>query len=119
MNKNFLNSQTKSISSASLILAISCYPNSVASPVASFAYVITAPQVQIVSGGGGGGGGYYAPQIVTGDINKDGKIDKYDFSMMMANWGKTDVGNPADLNGDHVVNKYDFALLMAVWGNNI
>ena len=35
-----------SFSTDTLILAISCYPNGVSSPVASFAYVISAPQVQ-------------------------------------------------------------------------
>lgn len=48
------------------------------------------------------------------DANKDGKIDKYDFSLMMANWGKTG-SNVTDFNGDNKVDKYDFALLMANW----
>jgi len=49
------------------------------------------------------------------DINGDNKVDKYDFSMMMAAWGKTGSNN-SDLNGDSKVDKYDFALLMANWG---
>jgi hypothetical protein len=48
------------------------------------------------------------------DANKDNKIDKYDFSLMMANWGKAG-SNVADFNGDNKVDKYDFALLMANW----
>jgi hypothetical protein len=50
-----------------------------------------------------------------GDTNGDNKVDKYDFSLMMANWGKTG-SNSCDLNNDGKVNKYDFALLMSKWG---
>jgi|GEM_PF-2215795 len=72
------------------------------------------------SGGGGGGGGGGGSGTVTptttkkGDINGDNKVDKYDFSLMMANWGKTGT-NGSDLNNDKKVDKYDFALLMANW----
>jgi hypothetical protein len=51
---------------------------------------------------------------VKGDINNDNKVDKYDFALMMANWGKIGV-NASDLNGDSKVDKYDFAILMANW----
>jgi hypothetical protein len=50
-----------------------------------------------------------------GDANGDNKVDKYDFSLIMANWGKTG-SNSCDLNNDGKVNKYDFALLMSKWG---
>ncbi|PJA01759.1 hypothetical protein COX74_01020, partial [bacterium (Candidatus Gribaldobacteria) CG_4_10_14_0_2_um_filter_41_16] len=70
-------------------------------------------------GGGGGGGGYTPPTIPTlnkkADINGDNKVDKYDFSLMMANWGKPG-SNTCDLNNDNKVDKYDFALLMSKWG---
>jgi len=66
------------------------------------------------TGGGGGGGATTPPSYTTGDINKDNKVDKYDFSMMMAAWGKTG-SNTSDLNGDNKVDKYDFALLMSKW----
>ncbi len=74
----------------------------------------------VVSGGGGGGGGGSfvstpSPSIV-GDMNSDGKVNKYDFALMMANWGKSGT-NISDLNSDGVINKYDFALLMARWTN--
>lgn len=67
-------------------------------------------------GGGGGGGGASAPVSTTsvGDINNDHVVNKYDFALLMANWGKTGV-NASDLNNDNVVNKYDFALMMARW----
>ncbi len=96
------------------IKAISCYPGGFSSNVATFGYIINPPQSP-ASSGGGGGGGYSAPQTKTGDLTNDGKVDKYDFSVMMAQWGKTGT-NSADLNGNHVVDKYDFALLMANWG---
>ena len=64
-----------------------------------------------------GGVAYIPPKpttIITGDINGDGKVDKYDFALMMANWGKIGA-NTSDLNNDGKVNKYDFAILMANW----
>ncbi len=71
------------------------------------------------SGGGGGGGGGYTPPTTTttkkGDTNKDGKIDKYDFALMMSDWGKLGV-SACDFNNDNKVDKYDFALLMSNWG---
>lgn len=70
----------------------------------------------VVSSGGGGGGGYTpTPTPKIGDINGDSKVDKYDFSLMMSNWGKTGSNN-SDLNNDNKVDKYDFALLMSKWG---
>jgi len=51
---------------------------------------------------------------VKGDINKDKKVDKYDFALMMSNWSKTGINN-SDLNNDNKVDKYDFALLMLNW----
>ncbi|MDP3956248.1 MAG: S8 family serine peptidase [bacterium] len=69
------------------------------------------------SGGGGGGGTYTPPPVaIKGDINNDKKVDKYDFALIMANWGKTGF-NSADLNSDNKVDKYDFALLMSNWSN--
>lgn len=69
---------------------------------------------------GGGGGSSYTPpttppSTTQGDINGDNKVDKYDFALMMANWGKIG-SNDSDLNGDNKVDKYDFALLMVNWG---
>jgi len=66
--------------------------------------------------GGGGGGGLYTPTptIKKGDANGDNKIDRYDFSLMIFNWGKTGT-NTCDFNNDGKVDKYDFALLMLNW----
>ncbi len=51
-----------SVGSSQTIKAISCYPNSNSSAVASFVYVINIP-APVVSGGGttGGGGGFFSP----------------------------------------------------------
>ena len=54
------------------------------------------------------------PSIISGDVNGDNKVDKYDFALMMAAWGQTGSNN-SDLNGDNKVDKYDFALLMLYW----
>jgi hypothetical protein len=71
------------------------------------------------SGGGGGGGSVPTTPVLTtakkGDANGDSKVDKYDFALIMANWGKTGANN-SDFNGDSKVDKYDFALLMSNWG---
>ena len=60
-----------------------------------------------------GGGGNVCQPIIS-DINRDGVVNKYDFAIMMANWG-TIGSDRADLNGDWIVNKYDFAVLVANW----
>ena len=93
------------------IKAIACYGEN-SSGVATFAYVIN-----LGGGGGGGGGGGTppAPTYKTGDINKDTKVNEYDFALMMADWGIT-TPSLADLNTDGKVDEYDFALLMLNWG---
>lgn len=107
-----------SVSSSEVITAISCYQDNISYPllVATFGYAIE-PVTNSVVIGGGGGGSYVAPTptVKNGDANGDGKVDKYDFSLMMANWGKTGI-NACDFNSDLKVDKYDFAILMANWG---
>ena len=103
------------ISSTSTLKAIACYGNNITSSVSSFAYVINLSQSPTPPAGGGGGSTTSSSSYETGDINKDKKVDKYDFALIMANWGKTG-SNDSDLNGDNKVDKYDFALLMVNWG---
>lgn len=72
------------------------------------------------TGAAGGGGGSYTPPTtpsptIQGDINEDNKVDKYDFSLMMSEWGQTGSSLSGDLNKDGKVDKYDFALLMLNW----
>lgn len=77
------------------------------------------PPVQQTSSNPGGGGGSTSVTVTPttakkGDANGDNKVDKYDFSLMMANWGKTGA-NVCDFNNDGKVDKYDFSLLMLNW----
>ncbi len=83
------------------------------------AFKITNTVVPPPVGGGGTGGGItptVIPIITTNqtDANGDGKVNKYDFALLMANWGKTG-SNICDFNGDGKVDKYDFSLLMSKW----
>lgn len=118
------------ITTSKTIKAVSCYANNNQSSVATFAYIINistttppipptppTPPTPPAPGGGGGGTPPAETTYSIGDINKSGAVDKYDFSLMMANWGETG-DNIADLNGDKKVDKYDFALLMSQWSVN-
>ncbi|MEM5871784.1 MAG: dockerin type I domain-containing protein [Candidatus Aenigmatarchaeota archaeon] len=71
------------------------------------------------SRGGGGAGGISSiaqqPTLIIGDLNGDGKVNKYDFALMMADWGKIGTNIRSDLNKDGKVDKYDFAILMSKW----
>ncbi|MDP3057337.1 MAG: FN3 associated domain-containing protein [bacterium] len=112
------------ISATSTLEAIACYANSITSSISSFPYVINLPTTPTpsptptpVQQSSGGGGGSYTPPPTskTGDIDGNGKVDKYDFAMLMASWDQTG-SNSSDLNHDNKVDKYDFALLMLNWG---
>ncbi|MES3030828.1 MAG: chitobiase/beta-hexosaminidase C-terminal domain-containing protein [Patescibacteria group bacterium] len=108
-----------SVSSSLALQAISCYPGSVHSGVASYLYAINPPSVVSTGGGGGGGGGGGAGSSSSdsdsADINKDGDVDILDFVILMAQWGQMGAGNSADLNSDNAVNILDFVILMAEW----
>ncbi|MFH0846318.1 MAG: dockerin type I domain-containing protein [Patescibacteria group bacterium] len=62
-----------------------------------------------------GGGPIWGSFSSLGDINGDGKIDKYDFALLMFYWGESVSGITVDLNGDGIVDKYDLSLLMFNW----
>ena len=53
---------------------------------------------------------------ILGDLNGDGKVDDYDFSILMANWGEFFTDPRADANGDGKVDDYDFSIVMGNWG---
>jgi len=78
---------------------------------------LSAEVGELPRGGSGGGYIFSTPPVttITGDINGDGKVNKYDFSLMMADWGKTGTNLRSDFNRDGKVDKYDFAILMAKW----
>jgi len=92
--------------------------NIATTPSINFDLAVTTPAASspspVVSTGGGGVPTLVPQTSIKGDITGDGKVDKYDFSLMMANWGKTGP-NDCDLNNDNKVDKYDFALLMSNW----
>ncbi|MCX6724314.1 MAG: chitobiase/beta-hexosaminidase C-terminal domain-containing protein [Candidatus Staskawiczbacteria bacterium] len=79
------------------------------------AYTVTSTSTGGNTGGSSNSTPTPTPTIKVGDANRDNKVDKYDFSLMMANWGATGA-NVCDFNGDNKVDKYDFALLMSKWG---
>lgn len=72
---------------------------SIASPQASFTVLATTSSQPGPS-----------CDISKGDLNCDGSVNIYDFSILLYNWGSN---NPqADINGDGIVNLYDFSILM-------
>lgn len=52
---------------------------------------------------------------ITGDINKDNKIDIFDFNLIMVNWGNSPTNLAADLDKNGKVDIFDFNLLMVNW----
>jgi len=55
------------------------------------------------------------PERKIGDINSDGKVDLFDFNLLMFYWGKIGPDHIADLNNDRLVGVLDFNLLMVQW----
>jgi hypothetical protein len=49
------------------------------------------------------------------DLNRDGKVDITDLSILLYNWGKPK-NALADLNHDARVNITDFSILLYYWG---
>jgi beta-mannanase len=59
---------------------------------------------------------YFKPPVnwdLVGDINKDGKIDIFDLSTLLSNWGAT--GGAADINQDGSINIFDLSILLSHW----
>ena len=48
-----------------------------------------------------------------GDFNSDGKVNIYDFSILLSNWKKTKT--PYDLSGDDIVNVFDLSVFLSNW----
>jgi len=68
------------------------------------------------TGGGGGGGGTATPATYkTGDIDRNNKVDVFDFNTLMVNWGSAAANNIADFDGNGNVDIFDFNLLMVNW----
>lgn len=111
-----------SVNSSQTVNAISCYPNEIASTIASYSYTISSSEggsgnTGSGSGSGSGGGGSFQIITLAGsvDTNSDAKIDILDFNALMVNWGKTTAKNVADFNSDGKVDIFDFNLLMVGW----
>ena len=52
-----------------------------------------------------------------GDVNGDNKIDVFDASILLSNWGKSGMSKAqGDLNADGTVNVFDASILLANWG---
>jgi hypothetical protein len=50
------------------------------------------------------------------DINRDGKVNIYDFSILMFWWRATKIVHPyVDINKDGKVNLTDFSIMMHAW----
>jgi hypothetical protein len=47
------------------------------------------------------------------DINKDGKVNLVDFSILLTAWGTSD--DKSDINSDGIVNLADFSILLFYW----
>lgn len=54
-------------------------------------------------------------KTIKGDLNGDGKVNDYDFSILLANWGRQFKDKRADANGDGRVDDYDFSIVMSNW----
>ena len=102
-----------SVTSSLVINAVSCYPESKSSTVATYAYAINVPTGSSVSSGGGGGGSYSSGG--GGGYTPITSVGISDFVALMANWGKTGVGIAGDFNGDGKIDIMDFVWLMANW----
>jgi subtilisin family serine protease len=115
-----VNNATTTSGSASPPISLIVGANSISIEVIAEDGISTSTYTIIVtraasSGGGGGGGSNNKPSVEKkGDANSDNKVDKYDFSLIMSNWGKTG-NNVCDFNDDEKVDKYDFSLLMLNW----
>jgi hypothetical protein len=56
------------------------------------------------------------PAPKPGDANGDGKVDIFDLSRALSNWGRTGATrSQGDMNGDGVVNIFDLSILLSNW----
>ena len=58
------------------------------------------------------------PTPISGDINHDGKVDIFDYNLLVADFGKTGAPGfvPADINRDGKVDIFDYNILVANFG---
>ena len=48
-----------------------------------------------------------------GDLNKDGKVNVFDLSILLSNWKKTKA--EYDLNGDASIGIFDLSIMLSNW----
>ncbi|MBI3576605.1 sulfatase-like hydrolase/transferase [Candidatus Gottesmanbacteria bacterium] len=80
-------------------------------------------QVKVYSIGPNGSGAYHIEEIKTqgtpsGDIDKNGKVDIFDYNLLVANFGKTGVAGftPADIDNNGKVDIFDYNILVGNFG---
>ncbi len=56
-----------------------------------------------------------APTTIPGDINRDGKVDIFDYNLLVAEFGKTGT-LVSDINGDGKVDIFDYNILVTNFG---
>jgi Bacterial Ig domain/Dockerin type I domain len=61
--------------------------------------------------------GQAAPKTLNSDLNRDGKVNLVDFSILLFWWGTAGGSSnpPADINGDGKVNLTDFSIMIFNW----
>ena len=99
-----------SVTASETIQAVACDTGGVASPAASFAYVIAPVVARTVGGGGVPASSLYATM---GDVNGDGKVDMQDVTALLLAWGTG--SKQSDVNRDGTVDLTDFNALMVHW----
>src|SRR5438045_29404 len=54
-----------------------------------------------------------ASTALPSDVNNDGKVDVFDLSKVLTDWGKT---GASDVNGNGKVDIFDLSLVLSNWG---
>lgn len=76
----------------------------------------TEPVYGSPAGGGGGGGGAPAGGAAPGggsaDVNRSGRVDIFDLSILLRNWGRSGQG---DINSSGRVDIFDLSILLRSW----
>jgi len=57
-----------------------------------------------------------SPAYVQGDLNKDKKVDIFDYSILITNFGTSACGNQADIDGSCKVDIFDFNVMLGNFG---
>lgn len=56
------------------------------------------------------------PTTLSGDIDKDGDVDIFDYNLLIENFGNTSCGNVADIDGNCKVDIFDYNILIENFG---